>query len=324
MSRPLRVEFPGAFYHVLCRGIERRNIFQDNNDYQQFLQLLEETAGRWEIMVHAYALMGNHYHLLLQTKGGVLSVPMRHLSGLYAQYFNRRHQRAGHLFQGRFKALLIEKDSYSLTLSRYIHKNPVKAKLAPFAWDYPWSSCRAYLGLAKVPIWLDTQDTLQEFGSKAEEQRQGYRRFLEEEEAEDIMDKAVGQLALGSKKFLETIKCKFIKPKTPKEHPYYKLWLTKISPETALKEICRIFKIEPDELLGGRYSREPARPMAMAILKNQARMGIAQIAQLFQLDDSAVSVGIKRLEQKMLADEALQLKYKDLVLEISKLSNVKM
>ncbi|MEK7516220.1 MAG: transposase [Patescibacteria group bacterium] len=172
MSRALRLEYPGAFYHVLSRGNERKEIFRDNEDRFRFLDLLCEAAARWALSVHAYVLMTNHYHILLETKAGMLSLPMRHVNGVYTQFFNRKHKRPGHLFQGRFKALLVDKENYLLTLSRYIHQNPVKAGMVKSALDYPWSSYPAYMGIARTPAWLNTKDTLSEFGTNLDSQRE--------------------------------------------------------------------------------------------------------------------------------------------------------
>jgi putative transposase len=140
MARPLRIEFPDAFYHVTARGNERRNIFRDDRDRQRLLGYLESAVLRYKAVVHVYCLMSNHYHLLLSTPAGNLSQIMRHINGGYTTYFNKRHDRAGHLLQGRYKAILVEADPYAGELSRYIHLNPVRAGIAGRPEEYPWSS----------------------------------------------------------------------------------------------------------------------------------------------------------------------------------------
>src|SRR3989338_4608181 len=130
MARPLRVEYPGAFYHVFNRGLERREIFRDRGDYERFLALCFKTHHSFKVVLHAYAFLPNHYHLYLETPEANLSRAMRHLDGLYTQSFNRRYTRVGPLLQGRYKAILVDKDNYSMQLARYIHLNPVQAKLA--------------------------------------------------------------------------------------------------------------------------------------------------------------------------------------------------
>ena len=125
MARPLRVEYEGAFYHVMNRGLERREIFQEERDYEKFLELVEDTHRQYQFKVHSYCLMPNHYHLYIETPQGDLSQGMRHIDGVYTQVYNKRRRRVGPLFQGRYKAIVVEKENYSLEISRYIHLNPV-------------------------------------------------------------------------------------------------------------------------------------------------------------------------------------------------------
>lgn len=156
MARPLRIEFPGAIYHVTSRGDRREAIYEDDADRERFLGVLEQAVARFDAQVLAYCLMGNHYHLVLHTRQANLSLLMRHLNGVYTQAYNRRHGVVGHLLQGRFKAILVDRDAYLLTLCRYVELNPVRARLCTLAADWPWSSYRAHAGLAVTPDWLDT------------------------------------------------------------------------------------------------------------------------------------------------------------------------
>lgn len=156
MARPLRIEFPGAVYHVTSRGNRREPIFADDTDRATLLQTVGDAAERFDASLPAYCLMGNHYHFVLHTRQANLSRLMRHVNGVYTQSFNRRHGKVGHLFQGRFKAIVVDTDAYLLAVCRYVELNPVRAQLAddPAAWR--WSSCRAHLGLAEAPAWLDS------------------------------------------------------------------------------------------------------------------------------------------------------------------------
>jgi putative transposase len=160
MARPLRLEFPGATYHVTARGDRREPIYRDDHDRAAQLGILAQACERFDAAVLAYCQMGNHFHLVLHTRQGQLSRLMRHLNGVYTQRFNARHGVVGHLFQGRFKAILVDRDAYLLTLCRYVERNPVAAGLVDAAADWPWSSCRAHLGLAAAPAWLDTPGVL--------------------------------------------------------------------------------------------------------------------------------------------------------------------
>ena len=181
MARPLRIEYPGAVYHVTSRGNDRREVFRDDEDRALFLDVLGRTVARWQWVVHAYCQMGNHYHLLVETPRPNLSRGMRQLNGEYTQAFNRRHRRVGHLFQGRFKAILVEKETHLLELCRYVVLNPVKARGMRVARpeDWPWSSYRATAGAEVRPMWLAVSWVLSRFGKEAGKARQGYRRFVE-------------------------------------------------------------------------------------------------------------------------------------------------
>ena len=155
MSRPLRIEFPGAAYHVTSRGDRREAIYLDDADRSAQLAIIEQAMERFDAQVLAYCLMENHFHLVLHTRQANLSRLMRHVNGVYTQAYNRRHGLVGHLFQGRFKAILVDRDSYLLALCRYVERNPVAAGMVAAAGDWPWSSYRAHVGAAPTPDWLD-------------------------------------------------------------------------------------------------------------------------------------------------------------------------
>ena len=156
MARPLRIEYPGAVYHATSRGNEKKPIFKDDHDRESFLAILTRVNKRYHWICHAYCLMDNHYHLLLETPDGNLSLGMRQLNGVYTQAFNRRHNRAGHLLQGRYKGILVQKDSHLLEVSRYVVLNPVRARMAETADAWKWSSYRATAGGAGHPPLLTT------------------------------------------------------------------------------------------------------------------------------------------------------------------------
>ena len=156
MARPLRIEFPGAIYHVTSRGDRREAIFVDDVDSGALLAVVATAMSRFDAQVLAYCLMGNHYHFVLHTRKANLSLLMRHVNGVYTQAFNRRHAKVGHLFQGRFKAILVDRDAYLLEVCRYVELNPVRAHLVDAPAQWPWSSYRAHVGQAPTPQWLDT------------------------------------------------------------------------------------------------------------------------------------------------------------------------
>jgi len=178
MARPLRLEFPDALYHVTARGNAQLPIVETDRDRLFFLDTLGATAARFNVLVHAYCLMDNHYHLLLETPDPNLSQAMRHLNGVYTQAFNRRHDRVGHLFQGRYKAVLVDKETYLLHVSRYIALNPVKAGLADRPEAYRWSSYRATAGYAPPPAWLSIEWLLANFAADLPAAKQEFRQFV--------------------------------------------------------------------------------------------------------------------------------------------------
>jgi len=156
MSRPLRIEFPNAVYHVTSRGDRREDIYRDDADRQLQLDVLSLAMDRFDAQVLAYCQMSNHFHLVLHTRQANLSRLMRHVNGVYTQRFNRRHGVVGHLFQGRFKAILVDRDAYLLALCRYVERNPVAAGMVQVAGSWAWSSYRAHVGQAATPAWLDS------------------------------------------------------------------------------------------------------------------------------------------------------------------------
>ena len=156
MARPLRIEFPGAVYHVTSRGDRREPIFVDDEDRVDLLDIVAQALSRFDAQMLAYCLMGNHYHFVLHTRQANLSLLMRHINGVYTQSYNRRHNKVGHLFQGRFKAILVDRDAYLLEVCRYVELNPVHAGMKRKAQTWPWSSYRAHVGLETTPEWLDS------------------------------------------------------------------------------------------------------------------------------------------------------------------------
>jgi REP element-mobilizing transposase RayT len=204
MARPLRIEFPGALYHVTARGNARQDIFLNDEDRQQFLKILERVVSRFHLLLHAYCLMDNHFHLVVETPEANLSKAMRQLNGVYTQAFNRRHDRVGHVLQGRFKAIVVDRDSYLLELCRYVVLNPVRAKITRKPDTYPWSSYRATAGLAATPAFLTVDWLLSQFGRQRPAAQRKYRAFVAEGIGRNSPWEYVqGQVLLGSERFVE-------------------------------------------------------------------------------------------------------------------------
>ena len=166
MARPLRIEFPGGLYHLTSRGDRREDIYLNDADRQRWLDLLGEVCVRYNWLCHAYCLMDNHFHIVIETVEGNLSAGMRQLNGVYTQWHNRTHGRIGHVFQGRFKAIIVQRESYLLELARYVVLNPVRAAMCAAPEQWPWSSYRAMVGQAHRPDWLHTEWLLAQFGNQ--------------------------------------------------------------------------------------------------------------------------------------------------------------
>ncbi len=203
MARPLRLEFPHAVYHVTSRGNARQKIVRGDSDRQAFLSALAQVVDRFDWRCYAYCLMDNHYHLLIETPKPNLSLGMRQLNGPYTQAFNRRHRRVGHLFQGRFKAILVEKEAYLLELCRYVVLNPVRAKLVRHPKRWKWSSYRATAGQATVPEFLTVDWVWEQFGVRRPTAQQRYQDFVRMGMGDESpWEELRGQMYLGSDTFV--------------------------------------------------------------------------------------------------------------------------
>ena len=267
MARPLRVEFPGALYHIINRGNAGEDVFKSLRDREKFLDYLETASSRFSIRIHTYCLMTNHYHLLVETPEANLSQAIQWVNVSYAVYFNTKRQRRGHLFQGRFKALLVDADEYLKHLSRYIHLNPVRAKMVKSASDYPWSSYPFFIGKLKMPAWLTGEWLLSQFGKNLPEARKNYRVFVEGVDPwtlEDPGKSPVGGFILGGQDFVSWVKETFL-PLEPasKEKPQ----LTARQSEADLNDIIAatgdMFGIGTEQIQAKGKKRNIARDVAI-------------------------------------------------------------
>ena len=209
MTRPVRIEFAGALYHVTSRGDRRESIYEDDADRELFLDTVGEVIRRFNWVCHAYCLMSNHYHLVIETPDGNLAKGMRQLNGVYTQATNCRYGRVGHLFQGRYKAILVDGDSYLLELTRYVVLNPVRAGMVASPVEWRWSSFRDMLGERTPPDWLATDALLAQFSCDREEAVRRYVQFVAEGRgAESIWNNLKRQIYLGDDRFVETMQAK--------------------------------------------------------------------------------------------------------------------
>ncbi|MBB1422055.1 transposase [Pseudoalteromonas sp. SG43-7] len=203
MARPLRLEFAGALYHITSRGNERKPIYLDESDFEDFLKILGDVCERYNWVIHSYCLMTNHYHLLVETPDANLSKGMRQLNGVYTQWFNRKQRRVGHLFQGRYKAILVDKDAYLLELNRYIVLNPIRAKMADSLSEWPWSSWNYVMGQEPIPQWLAVDKMLLQFAKYKTIARRKFAQLVEQGKGVDPWGNISNQVFLGTAEFVK-------------------------------------------------------------------------------------------------------------------------
>lgn len=300
MARPLRIIFPGAFYHITSRGNERKSVFKSKRDREKFLEYLETATERYNAVIHAFCLMDNHYHLLLETPAGNLSQIMHHINGAYTTYFNVKRTRSGHLFQGRYKAILVERAEYAKELSRYIHLNPVRAEMVATPERYEWSSYNFYIGREKTPEWLQREFILGYFGRRMSVAQEGYKNFVSQlvDQAYESPLKAVfGSSLLGSQEFIDFVKDKFIyAQKSNRRVPAIKQLTDKIS----MQVVC--------EAVGPEYCLSPrlARNIKIYLCRKLTGESLKNIGDQFGIGDSAVAQSYARFRIKISINRLLR------------------
>ena len=305
MSRPLRIEYPNAWYHVMNRGRRAESIFISKNDYNTFLELLMESTQIWNLKITAYCLMANHYHLLVQTPDANLSKCMRHINGVYAQRFNRSHQYDGQLFRGRYKSILVDADAYLLELMRYIHRNPLRAGLVDELDKYKWSSHRGYLSNAKKWSWLYKDYVLSILMKDKKQQRRVYRKFMAQEASEEINSifrKRKLPSFLGTESFVGWVKDKFFNEKTHQEVPESK----SLAPdrEKIRQVVCKTYGVNEEDLFKVKRGifNEP-RNVAIYLTRQLRGEGLVEICRDYNLKKySSASSVIERVRERISKD----------------------
>ncbi len=287
MPRPERIEYENAFYHVMNRGRARQTIFHDKDYYQIFLDTLAEAQQRFQCVVHAYCLMGNHYHLLIETPKANLSRIMRHINGVYTQRYNRLKKTDGPLFRGRYKAILVDKDTYLLNLSRYIHRNPIDMKrpLVETLEDYPWSSYPVYIGKTKAPVWLEQKAIYELLGHK--QRYNGYKNFVKQgvdEQTAKFYQKGNLAAIIGNKEFKEWIYDELLPELKSEEKSRV------INPDLSLnditKAVAKFYRTSPDDIrkiVKGPQKGNEARKQAMYLCQELSGLKLKEIANYFNL-----------------------------------------
>ncbi|MDP3788793.1 MAG: transposase [Candidatus Omnitrophota bacterium] len=311
MARPLRIEYPGAFYHVIQRGNEKKNIFLSEQDRLKFYEYLAILHIRYKVNIHTYCLMRNHYHLIMETENANLASAMHYLNTSYTVYFNLKSKRTGHLFQGRYKAILVEADEYLHQLSRYIHLNPVRAGLVKDPANYPHSSYKYFVSTQKRPGWLKTNFILSMFDASTKKAMPLYKKFILEGigNETDIIRKNVSfGFLLGGQDFMDDIKSRFIEGKDDPEIPVLKAAQYRLSPE-AIKEMVTK-KIGENKL---------SRKVCIYLIRKHTALSLKKIAGLFDgIGDAGVSVLCRRIDDERTKDKKLN----SAIVEMEKLLKV--
>lgn len=281
MPRPNRIEYPHAFYHIMNRGGGRKDIFHNDKYYSLFLNILSDAHKKFDAIIHAYCLMGNHYHLILETPRGNLSRIMRHINGVYTQKYNRLHKTDGPLFCGRFKAVLVDKDSYLLELNRYVHRNPLatKNKLVKNLQDYKWSSYNSYINMASRPVWLDCKTSLQMLGKIK------FRTFIAENNNKFIdkfYSKKDSSAVIGDEDFknkiYQKIKNEDRKEKLKKDLQKY------LSPSQIIDAVAMVFDIKISVITRPKNrgtKKNFPRILAIYLCRKYCKENLANLAKIF-------------------------------------------
>lgn len=317
MSRPLRLEHPGALWHVTSRGNERREIFRDDADRQLFLETLGRVVAMFRWRLYAWVLMNNHYHLFVETPEPNISRGMRQLNGIYTQRFNRRHRRSGHLMQGRFKGILVEKEAHLLELCRYVVLNPVRAGAARSARDWPWSSYRPTAGHASSPAWLDVDGVLSLFGGRSAAARERYRTFVADGiRAAYAPWKALAhQVLLGGEEFVEKARGLANKRAHGREIPRAQRDLRRPSLEAIARKAARAFRVREEGIRRKRGG--PVRLAVALAARRQAALPLDEIGAFLNVRSWSASHMATAAEELAEKDANFRKSLKALLAEIS-------
>ncbi len=318
MSRPLRIEYRDAWYHVMNRGRRAERVFLHDNDYQLFLTVLKESATLWNVNICAYCLMPNHYHLLIQTPDANLSRCMRHINGVYTQRFNRRHQVDGQLFRGRYKSILIGEENYLVDLLRYICFNPVKAGIVTKPEQYQWSCYNDYLSAKPPNDWLNRELILRRIRGKKKRAQQD-NDLLRVDASEDMYTFFARKnhlSILGSKEFVNQIRNSYFRQLVQPEIPDVKHLAQKATDIT--EQVCIYFKIEEDDLYKQKRGVDHTpRDLALFLIRTRTGKTLMEIGKIFRIDNySSVSSAIERIKKRLVSDNNLKNAVRDINLNL--------
>lgn len=307
MARPLRIEYDGALYHITSRGNERNPIYKDEGDYDKFLDILSELPQRYGVVIHGYVLLRSHYHLLIETPKGNITKVIHYLNATYTGYFNRKYKRVGHLFQGRYRGILIEKDRYLLSLSRYIHLNPIRAKVVKRPEEYRWSSYPEYIGKRQGKGWLTCDWMLGQYSRDKSKAMRLYKAFVEEGITldENPFDNLKKGMILGSESFIDEVTEK-LNLKEYREIPESRRLTKSITYEDIITVVANRLGIKVEGIKEPGRRNNLGRKVCLYLLRRLTDMSNDEIARNFGIGYTAVSQAALRVKREMMEDKRLK------------------
>lgn len=314
MARPLRIQYPNAVYHVTCRGNERQDIFKDDEDRKRFLQMLVQSVNIYSIKLYSYVIMANHFHLLLETPKANLSEFMRKFNITYTGYYNRRHKRVGHLYQGRYKSVLVDKSEYLSVLSRYIHLNPIKIKTMKklsepekikYLIRYRWSSLPGFLSTRKKEWFIDYSMVLGEYGGDTHRGRKEYKKRIHAEitQESELKERMIGRSILGGEAFIAWVKDNYLEATKDRERPA----VGEIHRHRSKEDVFNAIQKETGKDIAAiKFEKGDLRRIVMELLYRAGGLKGPQIGQIFEVDYATVSQERKRLYEKVNKDRKVR------------------
>ena len=309
MGRAWRIEYEGALYHLMSRGNDGQDIYLNDDDRNLFLETISEMSERFEVDIFAYVLMSNHYHFLIRTNRANLKKAMQWFGTTYTRRFNNRNFKKGHLFQGRYKSILVQNDAYLMQLSCYIHRNPLRAGVVKRLIDYKWSSYPIYAYGKKVPDWLSTDLIWSYFkgADKHKQYREKVQKYADEEKR--LLEDIHHGMILGAKKFVNKIRTQFLPDIPHNALPQQKQLAKDIKLDDVLKKSAKVVQIDLDKCIRGKRLRgidKHKRDLLVYLLWNKGVMTNEQLGRVFNISHSAVSHSVKVFKEKMINDKKVK------------------
>ncbi|MBW2573225.1 MAG: transposase [Deltaproteobacteria bacterium] len=309
MGRAWRIEYEGALYHLMSRGNNGQDIYLNDTDRNLFLETISEMSKRFKVDIFAYVLMSSHYHLLVRTNRANLKKAMQWFGTAYTRRFNNRNSKSGHLFQGRYKSILVQNDAYVMRLSCYVHRNPLRAGIVRRLIDYKWSSYPIYAYAKKGPDWLSTEVIWSYFqgSNKHKQYREKVQKYAKEEKR--LLEDVHHGMILGAKKFVHSIREQFLPDIPHNDLPQQKYLAKDIDIDGVLKKSAKVVQIDLDKCVQAKRLHgidKQKRDLIVYLLWNKGLMTNEHLGRLFNISPSAISHSVKIFKEKMVNDKEVK------------------